>query len=288
MHNFSLKKSCSVAKTEYIKWILNPRMIVMVVLLIFIKTCAIDPLVSNAVDMDSPLNVLEPFIAVGNSGLLVLILPIVYLTLMSDFPRVDGSTLFFTLRIGKLNWLIGQIIFSIMSMLSYLAIVFLGSVLPVITSAFVGDNWSYVVTRYATTFPDKVGFATELVPANLYNQLGVFSATIQTYALLTFYMFILALIMLLFNVIKHKILGFFIAGSVIAFGVVGCSLKTTFMWFFPMGNAIIWLHYTEYFREEIMPIFFSYLYFLIVIAILIALNLLALRKLTLETVQEVD
>lgn len=289
MHNYSFKKSLSVAKTEYIKWALNPRMIIVFVLLIFIKTCAIDTLVEHSVEMNSPLNILEPFIAIGNSGVLVLIIPAVFLTLISDFPRTDGNTLFFILRAGKLNWLIGQIVFAIMSIASFLAVVFLGSVVPLLDKMFWGNGWSLVITKYDIMFPEKAGgFASQLVPPNLYNQLSPFSATIQTYILLSFYLFILALIMLLFNVVKHKIMGFFIAGSVIAFGVAGCGIKAVAMWLFPMANAIIWLHYTEYYRKPIKPISYSYIYFAVVIFILVILNLFAIKKFTLETVSEVD
>lgn len=289
MHKFSFKKSLSVAKTEYIKWALNPRMIMMLVLLIFIKTCAIEPLTAHATEMNSPLNVLEPFIAVGNSGLLVLILPVVFLTLISDFPRMDGNTLFFVLRTGKLNWLLGQIIFALMSLFSFLGVVFLGSVIPVFMDTFWGNNWSFVVTRYDTLFPQNAGgFASQLVPPNLYNQLPPFSAVLQTYILLSCYLFIIALIMLLFNILKHKILGFFTSGSIIAFGVAGCGTKAAMMWFFPMANSIIWLHYTEYYRKPIKSIQYSYIYFAVIIAVLITANIFALKKFSLETVQEVD
>ena len=289
MHDFSLKKSLAVAKTEYIKWSFNPRIIMMMVLLIFIKTCAIDPLTERAIEMNSPLNVLEPFIAVGNSGLLVLILPVVYLTLISDFPRVDGNTLFFIHRTGKLNWLIGQIVFAVMSLFSFLGVVFLGSVVPVLANSFWGNNWSSVVTRYEILFPKKTGgLASQLVPANLYNQLPPFSAALQPYILLSCYLLIIALIMLLFNILKHKIMGFFTAGSLIAFGVASCATKAAIMWFFPMANAIIWLHYTEYYRKPIKAISYSYTYFAVVIVALVILNLLALKKFTLETVSEAD
>ena len=44
----SLSKMWSVARCEYIKWITNPRNIVVIVLLIFIKTLFIDTLAQRA------------------------------------------------------------------------------------------------------------------------------------------------------------------------------------------------------------------------------------------------
>ena len=121
-----VRKILSTARTEYVKWITNPRMIILGVMLIFINDFAVSPLLKNAEDMNSPLNILEPFIAVANSQLLILIIPAVYLTLISDFPRTDGNTLFFLLRTGKLNWLLGQVLFVIMTIFTFVGVVFAG------------------------------------------------------------------------------------------------------------------------------------------------------------------
>ena len=68
MKNFSLKQSFFCARAEFIKWVCDARMIILGVLLIFIYSFAIEPLKSNAELMGEPLNILEPFIAIANSG----------------------------------------------------------------------------------------------------------------------------------------------------------------------------------------------------------------------------
>ena len=87
----SLRTIWITARVEYIKWLFNPRIIIVAVMMIFIKTLAIEPLLERAIRMNEPINILEPFIAVGNSGMLIMILPAVYLTLMSDFPIIGGT-----------------------------------------------------------------------------------------------------------------------------------------------------------------------------------------------------
>ena len=86
----SLRKIWAVARTEWLKWVCNPRMIIIPVLTVFIYSYAITPLLERSEKMGEPLNLLEPLIAVGNSGMLTLIIPLVFLTLMSDFPKTDG------------------------------------------------------------------------------------------------------------------------------------------------------------------------------------------------------
>ena len=136
MKNFSLKQSFFCARAEFIKWICDARMIILGVLLIFIYSFAIEPLKSNAELMGEPLNILEPFIAIANSGAILLIIPLVFLTLIADFPKIDTNTVFYIMRVGRLNWLFGQLLKLIFMALSYLAVIFLGAVLPMLSDGF--------------------------------------------------------------------------------------------------------------------------------------------------------
>ena len=89
----------NVAISEFIKWITNPRIIIAGVLIVFIRSFAVLPMLEQADKYGEPLNILEPFIAVGNSGMLALFLPLVFLLLISDFPIMGGNPLFsFTVR----------------------------------------------------------------------------------------------------------------------------------------------------------------------------------------------
>ena len=121
---FSIRAIWNTARCEFIKLITNPRIIIVGIMLVFIKTLVIEPLVGRAEKYGEPLNILEPFIAVGNSGKLVMFMPCVFLILISDFPIMGGNTLFFIKRTGKLNWFLGQILSIIMSIFTYIAVIF--------------------------------------------------------------------------------------------------------------------------------------------------------------------
>ena len=270
MKNFSLKQSFFCARAEFIKWVCDARMIILGVLLIFIYSFAIEPLKSNAKLMGEPLNILEPFIAIANSGAILLIIPLVFLTLIADFPKIDTNTVFYIMRVGRLNWLFGQLLKLIFMALSYLAVIFLGAVLPMLSDGFWYNGWSNVATKFVSRFPEHSGnFGVQLLPENLYNQLTVFSAAVQSYLLVFAYLMIIGLILLSFSLVKHKTVGFVLCGAVISLGTAFCSIKTTLMWTMPMANSIIWLHYTKYFREPVMSMSFSVSYLAIFIAVLL-------------------
>ena len=285
----SLRKIWAVARTEWLKWVCNPRMIIIPVLTVFIYSYAITPLLERSEKMGEPLNLLEPLIAVGNSGMLTLIIPLVFLTLMSDFPKTDGSSLFFLSRTGRYNWLLGQILFGLMSALTFLAAIYVICTAFLMNRAFLADGWSMVVKRYDLLFPAEAGgFASELVPPNLYNQMTPFSAVIQTYILLFLYLVTVLLVLLLFQQRKHKALGFLAASGIIGFGVLFTSIKTAAMWAFPMANAIVWLHFTELYRDAVMPTEYSYIYFGVIIVLLIAANLLGAGGINAATMEETE
>ena len=58
------------------------------------------------------------------------------------------------------------------------------------------------------------------------------------------------------------------------------------MWLFPMGNSIIWMHYTEIIREPIKPIWYSYVYFAVMALLLIFMSTLRARRLSVSLLPE--
>lgn len=288
MKKFNLRQCFACAKTEYIKWVCDARMVILGVLLIFIYNFAIQPLLQNAEKMNEPLNMLEPFIAVANSGAVLMIIPLVFMTLIADFPKIDNNTVFYIMRIGRKNWLTGQIIKLVMMAASYLAVIFVGSVVPMITRGFWYNGWSNVVTNFKNVFPEQsMNFGVQLVPENLYNQLTVFEAAVKSYLLVFAYLMIIGLILLALSLIKHKTLGFVSCGAVIALGTAFCSIKTSLMWTMPMANSIIWLHFTKYFRVPEVSITFSVVYLVTFVAALIVFCYIMIGRFNYDNVSEI-
>ncbi|MGN1114676.1 MAG: hypothetical protein ACI4RC_06090 [Oscillospiraceae bacterium] len=288
MKNLSLKKSFYCARTEFIKWISDARMIILAVLLVFIYNFAIEPLIANAELMNEPLNVLEPFIAIANSGTILLIIPLVFLTLIADYPKIDTNTVFYIIRIGRTNWLVGQIMKLILMAITYLGVVFIGSVIPMLSKGFWYNGWSNVVTGFIQKFPDKSGnFGVQLLPENLYNQSSVFKAAIVSYLLVFAYLIIIGLILLSFSLVKKKTAGFVFCGAIISFGTAFCSIRTSLMWLLPMGNSIMWLHYTKYFKEPVVSMGFSVTYLIVIILVLLILCMVSIRRFNYDNVSDI-
>ena len=277
----------AVARTEYLCWLTDPRVIIVGVLLVFMRSLAVEPLLERAVKFGEKLNILEPFVAVGNSGMLVMLMPCVFLILISDYPKMTGSTLFFIRRTGKTNWLWGQVLFLLMAIATFLLAVLVGSML--VSGGAFSDSWSNTVTKYAARFPNEAdSFVSQLLPSNLYNQLSLFSVVLHTIALMTMYLFSLSLIIYFFKLIHIQSFGLFAAIFIVAAGVMTCSLKSPSMWAFPMANTIVWLHYDEILSRRNFPVWCSYAYFAPAITALLTLNACAARKLQLYNIELVE
>lgn len=267
----------SIAKAEYIRWVTNPRMIIAAVFCVFMRTLAVEPLLEHAEKMGIRINVLEPFVAVGNSSLLVLMMPLLFLVLISDYPVLEENTLFVVHRVGKHNWFGGQVLFLLGADISFLLAIFGVSIL--ISGGVFGSGWSDVVTKYLSVYPlEDASFASCLLPSNLYNQLSLGSAAVQTLALLAAYQLLLSLILYVFKLLHMRTVGMLADVLLMALGMVSWSLGAGWMWAFPLANTLVWAHFTQILSAPVYPVWCSYAYFGIWAAAALVCCLLALKR----------
>jgi len=286
VNRLRLKSVISIARSEYIRWIMNPRILIVGILFIFMRTLAVEPLLERVAKMGIPLTVFEPFEAIGNSGMLVMLMPCVFLILISDYPVISEFSLLCVQRTGKQNWFVGQLVFVISAIFTYMGVLLAGSILT--SGGKFRTQWSETVRFFAARFPEESNsFTSELLPSNLYNQIPLMTSVLQTFFLMSAYLFLLVLILYLFKMLNIKSAGLFSVFIVIGLGVTTCSLKTSTMWAFPMANTIVWLHYTEILREPIKPIAYSYIYFIAIISFLIIACFVALKRMQFRNIEQV-
>lgn len=267
----------NIARTEYVKWICNPRMLIVMCMIIFIYDYIIKTMQDASVKMGEVCMVLEPFLAIGNSALLILVMPIVFLTLMGDFPKTDGNTMFYICRTGKKNWLIGQVIFAAMADITFIFVICICSVISSLSFAENSGVWSDVVTKYIYTFPEEYGsLMANLLTNRLYNNLTPYQTMFYTCTLLFLYLLLIAVILLTGFSVGKRMIG-------IAFNVlimcVGSSMIYTdsnVKWLFPAVNSVCWVHYDKIMRKQIFDIKYSYMYFAILIVIFIVVDIFAI------------
>lgn len=268
------------AKTEYIGWITNPRMFLLCGSLFFVYVFVVEKFIQKSDMMNGQLiNFFEPYIAVLNSPITILIMPICYLMLMSDFPRVRPNTLFVIYRIGRYKWFLSQILFFLMSAITFIAAIFVISVLPTLSESYFADGWSMVTLNFCETFPElTLSEMATLIPDRIYNHVSPFETV--TFSTLTFigYFMIMGLVMIICKLKNFSFLGIFISALLIGSGFATYLTGGIMKWLFPMSNTMMHLHYAKFLREEKFPLLFSQLYFPVIIALLFIASFISIKK----------
>lgn len=272
--------------TEVRRVFLNPRIMTAGMLLIFIYNLVINELFLRADKTGFPVNSAESFIAVGNSGILMLFLPSVFLILISDFPDMGAHTLYSIHRAGRLSWLFGKLFAALVSTVAYVALMLGGCCFMTAPKGFFGSDWSDTVTKYVSMFPNEQNtLMSQYLPSNLFNQMSLSYALLHTILLLILYLFFLSLVIMFFRIRGMRVAGIAAAFAVVAAGVLTCALRADIMWAFPMANTITWLHFDTAFRKPVMPMYLSYIYFAVLILIGITANIIAVKKTNINTME---
>ena len=114
---------CRIFWDEYVHWICSPKWVTILIFLVLIREIVVLPMLNAADQMGQIVNLLEPAIAVGNSGLILLLLPLFYILLISDSPKISANLYYLLPRAGRRNWVAGELLFQLAGALTYLTVV---------------------------------------------------------------------------------------------------------------------------------------------------------------------
>ncbi len=289
MRKINLRKLLLCVRCEYVKWISDARMIVFVALLVFIHSFVLQPLFSMAEKMGEKLSVLEPFTAVCNVQLIMLAVPLVFLVLISDYPRVDNNSAFFIPRIGRLNWVLAQIVLMLTQVLSYISGLFLFITGVSLIHCSWGSGWSSVAVNYLLAFPEEVGsFVGTLLTGQLYRQMLLPEAAFQSAALVALLLLLIGMIQLVFSVLKLRRIGFIVSAGMVAVGQALAFINSSAAWLFPVAHALVKMHFSDYYRKPIMQLEVSYIYFGGLILALMIVSIWRIRNYNYDSILEVQ
>lgn len=288
-NGISFRKIRNVASTEYIKWIVNPRIIVFVAMYIFMYDYIFKEIIEGMDKMgDKAIMILEPFIAMANNNLINLILPSVFLVLISDFPKTDGNTMFYIQRTGKLNWMFGQIMFAFTAIITYLTSIVYVSFLIMSPRCYSKNVWSTLTTGYAKMFPEESNsLVANMINGRLYNNVTPSIAFISTIILLAMFLMLIAVFLLVGFSAGKRTLSMASSCLVIAVGSGLCKTESKIKWLFPSSNSLLEMHFDRVLKKQIVNIRNSYLYFIIILLTLFIISCIAIKRYDFSKITEV-
>ena len=218
----------------------------------------------------NPVQIFEPFILYFNSrGHITYALLGVFL-IFSDAPFVTARSTTLIYRTTRKSWGAGMCTYIMLQVASYYAFMLIVSAGSVALSSFTGNLWSkpiYTMASYDPIAMDKYGL--ELPEISLLQNYTPVTAVIHSFCLVALYSIVLGTLLFVLNLNCSKVIGSVITflihltGYVITSDTIfGIPLRASFL-----GNAILQWHTAEY--DSHMSLFYSYIFFLIVIIILL-------------------
>ena len=278
------------ARMEYSLWLTNPRMSILLVLLTLIHSMAVQPLAQAGRQIGARFHLLEPLAALCNSTLILLMLPIGFLILMAGFPRMDRGFLLQLYRVGRLNWVLGELLYLCMAAGTYLGVVLLGTALCSLPYApITSPGWSAVATDYVNILGESaLKSAVGLLPKNLYQQMGPGAAVAGSFLLLFLCLVLMGAILLAASLLRINSLGIAVDAALLLVGAGFVILDSPWMWGFPCAHALIWLHYNPYFRTPVCPLWVSGLYFLLGATLMTTLACVTAKQRSFDSMLEFD
>ena len=274
-----MKASLRMALAEYKRWLFNPRILILFMLLVYSRESIGKLMCNQAVEMNCNLNIFEPYIGLCNSYIAVLIVPVFFLVMMSDFPVMEGSYMWSVLRMGKKNWIFSQIFFCVMSSFTIEIFLFISSVLSCLGHIGFSSGWSDVVTKYYISFPEKAGiYVNSLIQGDIYNQMTSARAFLLTISLTILSMVMYGVILMCGKIYGKRYLAYVICVGLIGIGAIGKYLGTGVQWLLPASNCAVSGHYMEYVRESQVSFTYSYVYFIVVILLITVISYLGMKR----------
>lgn len=265
-----LRKIISLSKYEYALYLKNYKMIILLVLSVFIYQFIISPLDKAVAQTGINYSVFEIFIALSNSGVILMILPLAFIFVVSDYPLKNSNSFLYIIRMDRINWICSEIIFALKATATFLLLTVLICCGLGFSNGKMSLCWSNITIQYNVLFPKLKGsFVDQLLPGNLYNQMSLIKCFLLSFALVFLYLFTFSMIYLLFELKKRKGIGLLIIAAIILTGTVLTGIDNGGKWLLPTAHSIIWIHYTEYYRDSVMNIGYSFLYYILVNIVII-------------------
>ena len=262
----NIKNIALVARSEYVRWMFNPKMLLLVVVFLIMRDSVFIPMISASNEMDSPINLLEPCIAMINSWVGLMLFVLGYMFLISSFPTADTNMLFYISRMGRRNWILGEILFQIMSTITYSILITFITVVQIVNKSFFSNGWSLVVTDYDKLYTMGNGIKmSNIIPPDLFFQMTPFKAYIFSFGLFSLFLMLCGMSFLTGCLFQKRILIFIIHVIHITVGCALMLVNSNAMWFFPISHSILKIHYHGYFRKYIFSPYISLALFIVLL-----------------------
>ena len=124
----------------------NPRLVMSLAMGFLICFLLTDKTISLSREFLTDIQIMEPFIWSFANSDSVLFASLALILLLSQFPKMDASAAYLIFRTNRLNWIIGQVLTSLVISIGYTMFLFFSSILLTSGYSYLDNRWSETAT----------------------------------------------------------------------------------------------------------------------------------------------
>ena len=268
-----LHSVCWIAGIEYRKWLTLKNLLILLFSILFLGEYVFSNVLRVAQMTGLQINYLEPMDLVMSFEFYMMVIPLIVIVELSGFPDKSAGNIFVVMRVGRITWLLGEILFGILVGLTCLFAFFVASFVWVLGYAGFSNQWCSFMTDISEKFPEIYSQNLRLFLESGTMAHGTpLSVTLSCIGLLLLYFTIMIQVLCLFRFLGQQKIGLIINIGITIFGAVAISYMENIKWFFPITHAIFGEHFDMFFAKPIVSLQSSVLYFIVLNVGLLIIN----------------
>lgn len=271
-----MKKSMLIFKAECSCLLHRSKILLLFFLIVVLYESILSPMKILSAETELYLHAAEPFLLLCTRHANIILIPMIYMILLSEFPCC--STRYFQMiRTGKKQWFFGELLFVLISSFSIVLIILICSMLCMGEQIRQGNEWSMYMTRMRQLFPEKYSGNTQFfLDASTIAHGKSTGVLLYTFLMMWMYLAIIGMILIFGTIIAKKTAAMISACTLTVVGGTAIYFGGQLKWLFPPAHLEFGLHFNSIFSKVDFPLGGSPVY---ISAILIALMILCLNSL---------
>lgn len=269
---YRIKQIWLVAMSNFRRWRRNPQIIMVFFLGFIVSFLLSNKVVEFAQSKDTVMQVVEPFIWTFGDATSILVISLLLLLLFADMPNLNNDVPFMLIRINRMVWMVGQIVYMIMATIVYVTFILFSTCILSASTTYVANMWSPTAAILGYS---NIGNTINIpVFVKVMEMTNPYLCMLHIYGLMIGYTVLLVSIILYFNLWKNKGgmiggiiysgFGFLMTPNVIA-GILHISdermniANIIFGWISPLNHATYYMHNFGY--DSLPRLWVSYVFF---------------------------
>jgi len=268
-----------VAGIEYRKWLTLKNMLILLFSILFLGEYVFSDMLRVAGMTGLKMNFLEPMALVLSFAFYIMVVPLIVTVELSNFPDKGAGNIFVVMRIGRITWLLGEILFGVFAGATCLAVFFAASFAWIGGHAEFSNEWSPFMTDIYEKFPDVYTKNDRLfLESGTVSHGSPAGVTFVCIGLLMLYIVMMVQILCLFRFLERQKMGLLVNMGITVFGAVAATYVENLKWRLPLTHVIFGMHFDQFFAKPIVPLSTSVVYFVILNAGLLVLNVWLVKR----------